>query len=178
MTKDRPTVTVLSPNGAEIIGSGSLDIELESGVAADSDGKVTLDPHKAAAVMPTGSYKGYGLASMVDILCGVYTGMPFGRAIPAMFTTSMSKQRRLGQFYIVMRSDGVISHEEFIGYMQKMTDEVRTEPSIDGGSVMMPGDPQIICAKKRMKDGIPLDDSTFESLAEMSSQNNVKLKFL
>ena len=29
MTKDRPTVSVISPNGAEIVGNGSLDIELE-----------------------------------------------------------------------------------------------------------------------------------------------------
>ena len=29
MTKDRPTVSVLSPNGAEIVGNGSLNVELE-----------------------------------------------------------------------------------------------------------------------------------------------------
>jgi LDH2 family malate/lactate/ureidoglycolate dehydrogenase len=115
---------------------------------------------------------------MVDVLCGVYTGMAFGRSIPAMFTTQMTQQRKLGQFYMVMRSDGVISKEEFINSMQQMTDEVRTEPAIDGESVMLPGDPQMICAKKRMKDGIPLDDSTLDALVEMSKKNNVILKLI
>lgn len=154
----------------------SLDLKLDEGIAADCNGRSTTNPHQAAAVLPTGTYKGYGLASMVDILCGVYTGMPFGRAIPAMFTTDMSKQRRLGQFYIVMRSDGVISEKEFIDYMQQMTDEVRAEPAADRESVMLPGDPQIICAEKRMKYGIPLDQPTFEALTEMSIKKNVKLE--
>ena len=154
----------------------SLDLDLDDGVAADENGRVTIDPHSAAAVMPTGSYKGYGLASMVDILCGVYTGMPFGRAIPAMFTTDMSIQRRLGQFYIVMRSDGVISKEDFLDYMQQMTDEVRLEPSIDNNPVMLPGDPQIIFAKERLRDGIPLDAPTLNALSEMSEKNSVNLE--
>jgi LDH2 family malate/lactate/ureidoglycolate dehydrogenase len=41
---------------------------------------------------------------------------------------------------------------------------------------MLPGDPQIICAEKRMKYGIPLDQPTFEALTEMSINKNVKLE--
>lgn len=156
----------------------SMNKKLDEGVAADRDGNPTTDPHKAAAVMPTGSYKGYGLASMVDILCGVNTGMAFGRSIPAMFTTKMTEQRNLGQFYIVMRTDGAIPQEEFVKYMQQMTDEVRAEPIAGEASVMLPGDPQIICAEKRMKYGIPLDQLTFDALTEMSIKNNVKLNLL
>ena len=161
-----------------VISNRNSSKPLESGIVADEYGKPTTDPHKAAAVIPTGSYKGYGLSSMVDILCGVYTGMAFGRSIPAMFTTQMTEQRKLGQFYMVMRSDGVISKEEFMNFMQQMTDEVRAEPAIDGESVMLPGDPQMICAKKRMKDGIPIDDSTLDALVALSKKNNVILKLI
>jgi len=155
----------------------SSDTPLEPGIAADKFGKPTQNPHDAAAVMPTGSYKGYGLSSMVDILCGVYTGMAFGRSIPAMFTTNIQEQRKLGQFYMVMRADGVIPNEEFIGFMQQMTDEVRAEPAIDGKSVLLPGDPQIICAKNRIKDGIPLDEATLGALIKIGKENNVKLNY-
>ena len=154
----------------------SLDIPLDEGIAADSQGKLTKNPHKAAAVLPTGAYKGFGLASIVDILCGVYTGMAFGRSIPAMFTTSMSEKRKLGQFYIVMRLDGVVSAKEFINSMQRMTDEVRSEPAVTNHSVMLPGDPEIKCAKERLRDGIPLDKSTYEGLREMSEKNKIELK--
>jgi ureidoglycolate dehydrogenase (NAD+) len=156
----------------------NADASLEPGIAADQYGKQTLDPHKAAAVMPTGGYKGYGLSSMVDILCGVFTGMAFGRSIPAMFTTNMSEQRKLGQLYMVMRCDGVISEEEFIDFMQQMTDEVRAEPRADEESVMLPGDPQIICAKNRMEEGIPIDDSTLDAFVKISKDTNIFLKLL
>ena len=39
-------------------------------------------PKKANSLIGAGDYKGYGLASMVEILCGIYTGMNFGREIP------------------------------------------------------------------------------------------------
>jgi ureidoglycolate dehydrogenase (NAD+) len=154
------------------------NLPLEPGIAADELGNPTLDPHNASAVMPTGSYKGYALSSMVDILCGVYTGMAFGRAIPAMFTTEMTEQRKLGQFYMVMRCDGVISDKEFKHFMQQMTDEVRAEPAKDGGSVMLPGDPQITCANNRMQEGIPLDNSTLDAFIKMSQDNNIGLKLI
>jgi ureidoglycolate dehydrogenase (NAD+) len=155
--------------------SRSMNNQLEQGIAADINGKPTTDPHEASAVLPMGSYKGYGLASMVDVLCGVYTGMAFGRSIPAMFTTDMTKQRKLGQFYMVMRTDGVITQEEFLSFTQQMTDEVRSEPHTDKDSIMLPGDPQIICSKNRKKNGIPLDKPTYDALSEMSFKNNVKL---
>ena len=161
-----------------VLVNRASDKQLENGIAADSFGKPTKDPHKAAAVFPTGSYKGYGLSSMVDILCGVYTGMAFGRSIPAMFTTDMTEQRKLGQFYMVMRTDGVIPNEEFIKYMQQMTDEVRAEPSLGDEMVMLPGDPQIICAEERMENGIPLDRNTFEALSKIGKKNNVVLKII
>ena len=161
-----------------IILNRNSDSPLDQGIAADENGKETLDPHKASAVMPTGSYKGYGLASMVDILCGVYTGMAFGRDIPAMFTTEMSNTRNLGQFYIVMRTDAVLSAENFIRKMQQMTNEVRSEPATDGESVMLPGDPEIICAKERMKNGIPLDDQTYIAFKEMANSHKINLKLM
>ena len=87
---------------------------LTRGVVADKQGLVTTDPNQAACLMPTGEYKGYGIASMVDVLCGVYTGMAFGRSIPVMFSAPMDKPRHLGQMYMVMRTDGVIDTKFFI----------------------------------------------------------------
>ena len=117
--------------------------ELSENLAADSNGDITCSPEEATCLIPAGFYKGYGLASMVEILCGIFTGMNFGRAIPGMYTASMNTPRQLGQFYIVMRTDGCLEHEEFLTRMQDMTDQVRKEPGMDGEKVMLPGDPEI-----------------------------------
>ena len=50
---------------------------------------------------------------MVEILCGIYTGMNFGREIPPMYTSSIKKPRQLGQLYISIRIDGALSKKEF-----------------------------------------------------------------
>jgi ureidoglycolate dehydrogenase (NAD+) len=152
--------------------------ELEKNIAVDSHGEMTTDPNKAAAVLPTGGYKGYGLASMVDILCGVFTGMAFGRSIPSMYKTDIKTPRKLGQFYIVMRTDGVISSDEFITSMQRMTNEVRNEPKASVSSVLLPGDKEIYESKRRMKNGIPLDDSTYSSFLKISNKLSIPLRIL
>ena len=149
--------------------------KLIEGIAADSNGNLTTDPDEATCLIPAGSYKGFGVASMVDILCGVYTGMQFGRAIPSMYKSPMDKPRSLGQFYMVIRIDGVVKKNDFLSTMQAMSDDLRAEPAIDGEKVMMPGDPEIEISIIRMLEGIPLDDSTANSFIKLSHDYDVPL---
>jgi LDH2 family malate/lactate/ureidoglycolate dehydrogenase len=56
--------------------------QIPLGWAQDKDGKVTTDPElgMAGALMPLGGpednsgYKGYGLAMMVELFCGILSG--------------------------------------------------------------------------------------------------------
>src|SRR5215831_10604742 len=58
--------------------------KIPTGWVVDSDGKQTTDPtrlRKGGALLPLGGtegYKGSGLAAMVEILCGLLTGLGFG----------------------------------------------------------------------------------------------------
>lgn len=149
------------------------DKELPEGVAADANGDITTDPHAAACLTPTGGYKGQGLASMVEILCGVFTGMTFGRDIPAMYKAPMEEPRRLGQFYLVMRADGCISQDLFLDRMQSLTEAVRSEPAKPGERVMLAGDKEIEEARRRREAGIPLDADTIAALRQLAGQLGV-----
>ena len=143
-------------------------------LAADKMGKMTTKADRAATLFPIGGYKGFGLASMVEILCGVYSGMDFGRKIKPMYTTSLSKKRKLGQLYIIIKPDGAIDLKSFLNRMNVFSKEVRKEPSIKKKSVMLPNDPEIICSKKRLKEGIPIDLQTYESIKKISQTNKIK----
>lgn len=151
---------------------------LPDNVAVDGSGEVTNDAAVAAALLPTGSYKGYGLASMVEVLCGIYSGMAFGRAIPAMYSSSMTVPRKLAQFYIVLRSDGVVSSEAFMHCLQKMTNEVRSEPAVSEFSVMLPGDKEIMESHVRLANGIPLELDTVRDFKELGRKYSVNYDFL
>ena len=160
----------------KLLSAKSAKVKLEDNVAADKYGKMTTDPNEAVSLFPAGSYKGFGLAAMVEIMCSVFTGMAFGRNIPSMYKTPMDKQRYLGQFYMVIRADGCVDSEEFISSMQKLTDEVRNEPQYNNQKIKIANDPEIICEKERTTNGIPLDDDTLSSLKELSKKYNIELK--
>ena len=151
---------------------------VQENLAADKEGQMTTNPLLTNSLIPAGSYKGFGLASMVEILCGVFTGMDFGRKIPAMYTTPMDETRNLGQFYMVLRTDGCVDASDFIFRMQQMTDEVRLEPAQKGEKVMLAGDPQVDEAQIRLKEGIPIDDITLKEFEKLSQQFQVPIKWL
>lgn len=148
---------------------------LPEGVAADAEGSLTTDPNNATCLIPTGGYKGQGLASMVEILCGVMTGMAFGREIPAMYKAPMESQRRLGQFYLVMRADGCVAEDFFLDRMQALTDAVRNEPAKPGQTVMLAGDKENREADLRRVQGIPLDPDTVSALTELAGRLGVAM---
>ena len=154
-------------------------ILLNNNLAADIEGNVTRNPNKARSLLAAGSYKGFALASMVEILCGVFTGMNFGNSIPAMYKYSMKKPRKLGQFYMLIKSNGVLNSKTFLKKMQILTSQVRKQKSRTKKKlVMMPNDPEIKNMKKRIKDGIPLDADTMEKLSHLSKKFNINLNTL
>ena len=148
---------------------------LPNNCAADENGDPTNDPALAQCLLPIGNYKGYGIAAMVEVLCAVLTGMPFGRSIPPMFTSSMEKPRHLGQLYMVMRVDVCQSQTDFELRLQQMTDEIRSEPSKPGERVQLANDPQIEEEQRRHKEGIPVDDSLLNEFHKLSSELNVEM---
>ena len=152
--------------------------DLPPDVAADAGGAPTTDPDAATCLLPVGGYKGFGIASMIEVLCGVLPGMAVGRAIPAMFTTPMDRPRHLGQFYLAMRCDIAGPADEFRSRLQAMTDEVRCEPAQPGEEVMLPNDPQIREAERRRRDGIPLDRDVAAGLFGLAGEHGVKLATL
>ena len=136
---------------------------LDSDYAVDSDGKKTNDPFKAKALLPIGGYKGFALASMVEVLCSNLSGMNFGPHIPSMYGSPIDKPRKLAQFFIVFRCDVNLDSEEFEELIHKMSQEVRQQKTNSyGEQVMMPNDPQIKFEKERGNNGIPVTEDLYE----------------
>ena len=147
------------------------DSPLPPGCAADSTGKETRDPHRAEQLLPIGDYKGFGLAMVVDIMCGLLTGMPTGNAVSAMFGTSMAERRFLGQFYGAIRIDAFSDPEHFKNRLQDLADRVRREPAVDPARpVVVPGDPEKAHEADRLTNGIPVPAADLERLNELAER--------
>ncbi len=153
-----------------------LGVPAPSGVGANSAGIESTDPNKITMLLPVGGYKGYGLSAMIEILCGLLTGMPYGPHIPKMFEAPMSEKRRLGQFVIAINIACFQDIKIFKKRLSYMVNELRREPPLDKKApVQVAGDPEKKFMKERTKKGIPLKEVEFKALVRAGAEYGVTL---
>ncbi|MCZ6789358.1 MAG: Ldh family oxidoreductase, partial [Chloroflexi bacterium] len=114
------------------------------------------------------SYKGYGLAIVVDILCGVLSGMG---ASPGL-------GRNFGHFFGALRIDAFRPADQFKTMMDEMGADLRATPTLPGYErVLVPGDKEAQAKEERLKEGIPLHPPVAESLLALGRELGVPLEF-
>jgi ureidoglycolate dehydrogenase (NAD+) len=142
---------------------------LPDGWACDGDGNPVTNPEAARALLPIGDYKGFGLGMMVEILCGLLTGMPFGREISRMYADPLPQKRHLGHFFIALDAERFVGLGMFERRLREMMDALRHEPA-RGEGVLVPGDPEKACARVRERDGVPVTAETWAQCRAFGEQ--------
>jgi len=151
------------------------------GWAQDQEGNPTTDPHvafDAGCLMPLGGaentsgYKGYGLAGMVEIMCGISSGSNFSTQIRKWAHAGNTSEANLGQVFIAI--DPNCFAPGFTDRMTEMNDICRSMSRIDPDvPVLVAGDPERIHMQKVDKEGgvVYTENQlrTCESLAERLS---------
>lgn len=144
--------------------------------ASDADGNPTIDPNQIGALLPIGGYKGFGLSMMVDILCGLLTGMPFGGDVSTMYGEPISQKRHLGHFFVAIDISRFTTVDIFKKQLQDMMDAVRSEPAKNPEEpVMVAGDPEKKSFAIRIKTGIPISGVVYEKLLRISAEIGFQL---
>ena len=135
------------------------DKELPENIATDKNGIETLNPHLATQLLPMADYKGFGLTMLVDVLCGLLTGMPVGNKISQMYEEPLSQRRYLGQVFIAIKIDSFEDPDIFKSRLQETCDKIRNEPKINPDSIIqVAGDPEKRKMKNRLGNGIPIKE--------------------
>ena len=139
---------------------------IPAGWAVDRQGRGTTDPRRAAALLPVGAYKGSGLGLMIEVLCALLAGAPYGPDVPRMYE-QLEQHRRLGGLV------GAIAVQRFLpvaAFRARVTELLarwnRLPPLKPGGRVLHPGQRETECARDRRRLGIPLPRhllATFET---------------
>ena len=162
------STTLLSANKIRVYGERGLELPPLCG--ADEQGNETRVPDEVVQLLPMGDYKGFGIAMIVDILCGLLSGMPAGESISDMFNDPFSQKRLLGQFYGAIRIDVFEEPDRFRARLQDLAERIRRQPQRDPKTpVQVPGDPEKAFQADREANGIPItqkDLLQFESVAE------------
>jgi ureidoglycolate dehydrogenase (NAD+) len=117
---------------------------------------------------PFGGYKGSGLGLVIDVLCSLLGGAPYGPDIPVMYG-DLDKERQLGGLIGVIDPGRFGDGSQFRGRVHEMLRRWQALPALDPANpVLFPGQPELITRQERLKKGIPLGPALmkqFESLA-------------
>lgn len=142
---------------------------IPEGWLVDTDGKPCTDPTRlkqGAALLPLGGtegYKGSGLAAMVEVLCGLLTGLGFG--------VEPTGRHNDGCFMAVFNVAAFRPLEQFkkeVGEFARYLKD--TPPAVGSPGVFYPGEVEYIREQERAKAGIDVEDATWNKLRQLATE--------
>lgn len=139
------------------------------GWATDRSGRPTQDAKEAmqGLMLPLGGYKGFGLALMIEILCGVLSGSSFG---PHVVDDGAKPYRTqdVGHFFIAIDIEHFMPLEEFQARIRQVVDEIHAcRLSENVSRLYVPGEIEMETAIRRKREGIPLAANLVEELVQL-----------
>ena len=147
-------------------------IGLPPDVAVDAQGAPTQSATDAAALRPLGGldygHKGYGLALVVELLCGPLHGNLWGPQIGPMYA-ELTRPRHIGAFMIALDPMRFAGGPAFAGIVEQMARALAAEP----GAPRMPGDPELAVQRERLAHGIPVEPGLRLEIIACSEQLQV-----
>jgi ureidoglycolate dehydrogenase (NAD+) len=145
---------------------------LDPGIAVDGEGRPTTDATRAEAGVALGGpiygYKGYGLAFMIDLLCGALNGMTYGRKINNMYE-ELDQPRKIGHFVMAIDPGRFAGAESLEATVDAVIADLKQQP----GEILFPGEPELIEEKRRLVEGIPVDDAALADMDQWSRRIGV-----
>lgn len=144
-----------------MVRARELGLKLPENVAVDKDGNMTTDPVKAiegATLAFDNSYKGCGLAMMVEILAGVWPGADYA---------GLNTNGGWGNLFMAFSPDLLISVDEFKKKAEQLIETVRNSKTKDGSKVRIPGENTIEKRDVCLKTGeVEVDEKLYKQIKE------------
>jgi len=142
--------------------------QIPQGWIIDAEGRHTTDPtqyRKGGALLPLGGsegYKGSGLAAMVEVLCGLLTGLGFG--------VEPTGRHNDGTFMAVFNVAAFRPLKDFEKEVGEFARYLKATPPSEGSpGVFYPGEIEYIREKKRRAEGIEIEDATWDKLKQLAT---------
>jgi L-2-hydroxycarboxylate dehydrogenase (NAD+) len=141
--------------------------KIPEGIALDKDGKPTTDAKKAlnGVQLPIGGFRGSGLAWMVDILSGVFTGGNHAGKIKDPFD-DFSAPQNIGHLFIAFKAN--IFMKDFKKRMQKNINIVKKLPKLKNiKKILYPGESKYYRYQNNKNKNIKINDLTKSDINEL-----------
>ena len=156
-------------NRGKIRVSARSGEKIPEGVALDKFGKPTTDAKKALSgvQLPIAGFRGSGLAWMVDILSGVFTGGNHGGKVKDPFD-DFSGPQNIGHLFIVIKAN------LFVGNYNKRIKEniklIKRLPKIKGvKEILYPGQNKYKRYRTNLKKGIVIPKNILKEIEKLNA---------
>ena len=166
-----------------VVAAGKLDIARREGIsipegwAIDKEGKPITNPNKKVrgegGLLPLGgtptfgSYKGFGLGVLAEILCGVLSG--------SSACILKGETIIIDHFFGALRIDSFLPVENFQKSMDEMIEAFEALPTLPGvKKIYVAGGCEAEITKDREANGIPLHTYVTEDLQELAKELSVE----
>lgn len=179
------------------VSGGKLEIamreerEIPIGLVIDNTGKATTNPKapwQGGALLPLGGegekfggHKGYGLAALVNALCGALSGSIYGLEPneSELFGKPLSVTANVGHFFGALRIDGFRPKDKVLNDMDLMLKALKeSEPARGYKKVYVAGEREHLNEEDRIHNGIPLHIKTVDDLIVIGNKYKVNYSFL
>jgi len=168
-----------------------LEKEIPLGWATDERGIPTTDTarvlhnlntKRGGGLLPLGGagellggHKGYGLALLVDIFCGVLPGAGYADTIYPKTPEGKPLPANVGHFFGALRIDGFRPPEEFKATMDDIIQRLKDSPKAEGQQrIYIHGEKEFEMAEERTVKGIPLHPKVVADLRDIAEELGIE----
>jgi LDH2 family malate/lactate/ureidoglycolate dehydrogenase len=141
---------------------------LPEGWILDKKGQRSTNPsdlYEGGALLPMGAHKGFSLALVIDILAGALTIGQINGEVPRPFNNV---------FLEAIKIEGFRALKDFEATVDRLLKRLKACPPAAGFEmVVIPGDPESEVREKRLKEGISIEDSTWEEIKSLCGESGV-----
>lgn len=119
----------------------------------------------------TGGAKGYGLAILVDLLCGPLAGASWGPTPDLLADGRERPDTDIGHTVLVIDPAALGAGERFGRGARELLDTLGADrPAVPGGNVTYPGAPEALRAAESLREGVALPDHVVAQLVPLADR--------
>jgi uncharacterized oxidoreductase len=152
--------------------------KVPEGWILDPEGKPTTNPADwigppKGISLPFG-HKGYGLAVVIESLCGGLTGVGVGKEILEKFPNRSG----INQVLIVVINVAAFAEvDKFKNHVKSLIKQIKAVPTQEGvDEIFLPGEPEFRAKERRLRDGIYVEEGTWNKVTALGEKLGVDIK--
>lgn len=147
----------------------------DSGATADTPARGPLGSDFLARPI-IGAHKGYGLAVVLEVLCGVLTGAGFGQAHAPDRLADPHTRHDLGHLFAVLDPTVFMPRHEFEARIEQLCAEIKQSGPAPGvPRILLPGELEHERCETRLRGGIPVRSDAKEALLTFCGELGIAL---